>query len=492
MAIEQFAPPTQLIELQPQTQQNLDSMRTSAMNRMRAFTVEYAVHAATSVALLAGGAGVVLAVEGFSPHPAVSAAGSEALIHLTDGLRAGGAAAVVGGAIAGSAIYLRRKHDQSLEDAAASTEASPLARLAGVGLTAILVASGAAATSIGDAAAKGATLPVRILAEAVSPGSPENVFFVKQSKDVLPFNHSEVTQLGSNSFALGVARAGGTTIPYSLLLGHVARENNDATAPSSTPIVVMPNNVIKRQFGVNLVPAPQKKDVDCKNINVIANKQLGADPTTVVTIENQKAHVAATIDAYPGLDRAIVIAPLETFKNCITLSGLYSGLAVSGLAANQVNDIAKSTDFPYVIESADAFTRRYEAFWDKSVKPPEMQLLGLIALTSIAGLSFMKITDVLMREPLIAELYSEGASHGKFAKAELLRAIIETVKASYYAAPLALGFIAINNSSQYGVAEVHDLTSLGAGFLIGAGANAVAAAAAIVYVARTDKSAAER
>lgn len=438
--------------------------------------------------MLASAAGVGAAIEGYDPHPAVSSAGSEALIEANNLIREIGPWALGAGALAiGGGAALRRKNSK-LDAEMRITNRYKVARMANLGLSVVLVGTTAAGSALGEAAASGANKPVELLAEATGANNLTSTLFLTQEKHALPFDHSQVRASDVSAIAPSIIAEGGTVVPYSIFLGDLRRPGASSN-PSSSSVVLLPQRAIQREFGVSL---PDRAGDNCDNNEIIVNKQLGAKPDETVLLENKPVKVAKTIDAYPGLDRAVAIGSLEEMQGCITSKDLYSGAAIAGLSEAQTEQLLKNHGFDYSVRTYGEYRDDYANFWSRSVKPPEMQLVMYVWLASIAGLGFMKLSDVLMRRQSIAALHSEGVRKSTLARAEILRAGTESVKAAYYGAVPTLGFIALNASSQYGISESFDLKALGAGFVTALSANLIGGAASGAFIGKMKTTAVDR
>lgn len=435
-------------------------------------------------------AGLVIALEGYTPHPPVNPAAARFLISANDAIRAAGPYVLAAGLGLFALGVLLRGVCGQLDAALTITRRHSMAARTNLALTTVLVAAAAAASAFGDATASGANAPVNLLGD-VAPAALGPRMFVVQQPYALPLDHSELAVGRVLGLVRAVRRDGGVAVPYSLLLGDVRRPQATDN-PATSAIVLLPARVISRLFHISSRALGVTDGPRSSTLSVIANSQLGASVGQHVLVEDRLATVVKTIDVFPGLDRAVVIGPLEQAQGRITAGTTYSGLAVRGLSGSTLRGLLEQRRLPYAAVSFARLRGEYAAFWSKSVDPPEMQLVFYLWLASLAGLSFMKITDVLMRRQSIASLHADGARDGQLAGAEMLRAGCDCVKASCLACFPALGFMAMNASSQFGVAERFDLTALGAGFVVGLSANLAGALASAIYIRRMTKTAVER
>lgn len=452
--------------------------------------------------------GVGLAVEGYTPHPKVNGKTSEMLIEANDLLRStGGEGFLIGGGlfVAGWAL---RKRDPSFDANLRTTDRNRAARRVGLGLSVLLVSAAGAGSALGDAAAKGASVPVDKIAQGLAPSNPNAVQFISQNDGTpngnkrpvgaLPFNHSEVRTADMLALRQKVLARGGQLAPYSLYLGS-ATHLDSRHDPSSTAVELLPNAVIQKEFGVSLpgkgmasAETGKKPAADCVDNEVIINKQFDVQPGESITVEGQKVQVAKTFEAFPGLDRSVAIESLEQALGCITTADLVTGAAVSGLSESDLQAVMKEMGLPYAVQNYQTYKKQYEDFWNKSVKPPEMQLILLTMLTSLGGLGAVKLIDINNRKHTLAAQDRSGTSRGIMIRREFWRSGAESVKAGLFAGIPTLGFVAMNASSQLGIAESYDLKTLGAGFLVGLSANALATIAGAAYIKSMDMTKVER
>lgn len=409
--------------------------------------------------------------------PPVSSAGTEALISANDTLRAVGPYVLAGSAAVYGGLLLSSRRNEKLDASFKYLDSGQKRNTAEWLLPAVIIGSVAVASGLGDTAGRGANEPVRVLAEATG-AKQEEVLTVTQHDKVIPFNHSNLTQADFAELEVAVDDVGGKAAPYILALGNVF-DPDASNNPSSAPIAALPTESIEDMFGVSLA---SNAGTDCQNMQVVIGEQLGAKRGDTVFVEGRKTEVVGTAEILPGLDRVAVFGSLEQLHECIFENEPFSGAVVIGLEdADQLQQIIDGLGMEYSAQDLDELKALYSDFWDRSVKPVEMQLALLVLGTGAAGVTYIRNTEILKRRKDIAALIAEGVTKEQLQKAERIRSLQNAVKASGIAIVPLVVMTAVTNSSQYGLDQAADLASLGAGatayiavsYLSGRGANKI-------------------
>ncbi len=418
----------------------------------------------------AGGAMEQVGDIGVTVTPKVSSSGTEALIAGNNLLRGIGPYALLGGLVAFGGLAVARKRSDitaaTYTYLAATKESGITYRV----LPATIISSVAISSGLGDTAGKGANEPVRILAESslVSTTGPQaDPLMITQHKRVIPFNHSEIKKKdiatltkSFNPMLVSKNSTSTSVMPFVAELGSVydpSRKNN----PSSAPIIALPNETIKKSMGVDL----SNTNAGCSDTSVIVGSQLGSKKGDKIQVEGKSAKVAGTIEIAPGLDRVAVIGSLEQLHGCIFDEGTYSGAMVIGVdSKEQLQAQMDDLGMDYSARELDEVTKAYSEFWDRSVKPVEMQLILLVLGTGIAGVTYMRSSSIMRRRKEIATMILNGVDTREICRDESIRSLHTGVKAAGYAVIPAIALTAMTNSSQFGLDQPADISSLGAGF----------------------------
>lgn len=399
---------------------------------------------------------------GLAPVPPISQFGTEALIATNDSLREAGPYVLVAGSLLYGALQVARRRDQELNSAFNYLELNQkdksIKARAGLIMPAIIIASIAVASGMGDAAGEGAGEPMRFIQEVVAQDQEAAV--VVQHDKVIPFNSSAVARedvalLGSH---VALDQNPASVVPFSLLLGNVNRPGA-ASNPSSASIVVMPSAYLEQVTGENF-----KVGETC-NPSVIVGEQLGAKKGDQVELEGHEATVVGTVDVLPGLDRVIAITSQEQLDQCSPAEVPYWGAVVLGEDSVGAQQQLDTLGLDYHAESFESLDKRYKDFWDRSVKPPMMELVLLAFGAGSAGLIYIRNSEVWQRTKQIATLNALGVQKRSLKLAENIQSLRSGLRGTVYGGVVAFGLTAMTNSSQYGLEIATDIRSLGAGFL---------------------------
>lgn len=415
---------------------------------------------------------------GFTPNPPVSSSGTEALISLNDALRDYGPYALGLGAAAGAAYAIGRRRPDSrlgaMHDITHQTKRWPQVAFTGAVMGIVASASG-----LGDTASQGANEPVKAMAEML--GADQYATPIITGYDNTPYNTSVIN---FDSVQKIISEAGGNAEPYIQNLGEVKKLDPDAASnPSSSPIFAVRNEVLQKSLGVSM---PEL--ANCDDMSVIVGEQLGVSAGDAVTINDRPATVAGTVDMKPGLDRVAVIGSLEQISQCVYPEQPMTGAVALGLDGKQ-EEIQKRMEelgLTYSARSFDEFQEEYAEFWDRSVKPPEMNLILDSLLLGGIALGSMQTGELLRRRKNIAMLMSQGVDKKHISRAYALAAQKDTLLAAPVTAGTATVFTTINNSSQFGLAEAMNLSSIGAAYGALAGVTGAASYVANRVIKKTD------
>ncbi len=397
-----------------------------------------------------------LADKGFTPKPPVSSTTTEILMNANDVLLDVGPYVLAGEVLIFGSLLYKRRRNQYLKDAfklIESRNSGIIGKLSPI----ILIGSVAASAGLGSTAGTSANQPIKELQKAigVTHGSP--AFVLTQHERVIPFNHSDVT-IGDIDKLIKAKPESAQIVPYILALGDINNPTDKAN-PSSAPIVALPNDAIKKAYDVSL-PATDS----CDSLSVIVGEQLGVKPGSKVEVEGVSVEVAKTIDIAPGLDRVAVFGSLEQLQECIFKDEQYSGAVALGFDdQKEVTAYLKSLDVHLATRTFAELEKAYESFWNRSVKPPQMNFVMYLLLASSIGEMFIGATEVERHKKIYAMLNSQGNQKDTFRKIELLRTVRRNVLAIPFAGALTLGLTYATNGSQYGFREIMDSRLMGAG-----------------------------
>lgn len=396
---------------------------------------------------------------GFTPQPAVSSSGTEALIGLNDTLREYGPYVLGLGVLAGGAYEIGRRRPDSrlsaMHDITHQTKRWP--RIAFTGAVMGIVAS---ASGLGDTASHGANEPVKAMAEML--GADAATTPIITGYDNTPYNTSVINFDDTQKV---ITEAGGTAIPFMQNLGEV-KSPDAASNPSSSPVFAVPNEVLQKSLGVSM---PEL--ANCDDMSVIVGEQLGVSAGDAVTINDHPATVAGTVDMKPGLDRVAVIGSVEQIGQCIYPEQPMTGAVALGLDGKQAELQQKMEELglTYSARSFEEFQEEYKEFWDRSVKPPEMNLILDSLLLGGIAIGAMQTTEVLRRRKNMAMLMSQGVEKKYIKRANKLAAQRDALLAVPVAAGTGVILTAATNSTQFGLEQAMNLSSLGAGYAAAAG-----------------------
>jgi hypothetical protein len=393
---------------------------------------------------------------GITPNPPVSSLGTTTLISANDALREYGPYALGIGIAVGAAYSIFRRRPTSrlaaMHDITHQTKRWPRVVFTGVVMGIVASASG-----LGDTASQGASEPVRAMATMLNTDFARTPIVTSYANT--PYNYSGINFQAVQNV---IAEAGGTAVPFLQNLGEVKNPVAESN-PSSAPIFAVPNEVLQRSLGVSL-----PEITDCGDLSVVVGKQLGVPVGGVVTINDQVAEVGAVVDMKPGLDRVAVIGSTEQMAKCVYPGQPMTGAVALGLDGDQAGlqqAINEILGVSYAVRSFEQFQDDYHKFWDGSVKPPEMNLIFDVLLAGAIALISMQISEILRRRKNIAMLLSQGVDRKHLSWAYAIAAQNDTLFAVPVAAVTATVFTILNNSSQFGLAEAVNVSSLGAGYV---------------------------
>lgn len=425
-------------------------------------------------------AALAVAVRGWAPHPAVSPAGSRALIALNGSLRTAGPASLACLALLVLAGALLRRHSAAFDAQLRGGRPRKPLRAATILLLTMLVGTVAAGSGLGVAASSGALQPVSLLARATTgPDSEKSVLL--QQAHALPFDHSEIATADVIRLQHLVERRGGRVLPFDLLLGDLRRPGQSQN-PSSSAIVAAP---VAALAGFTGVSAPRWRSASCSAIPTVVGTQLGAPRGSSVSVEGHRAVVVGLIRAYPGLDRSIAIIPLGTAQRCLTAANYVTGALVGGIPWREVSGLISARSLRGLATIPwPTMLARYRSFWAHSVEPPVMEFVLYLWLVSIVGLAAIRLVGVYGRRQFLAVHIAAGVPRHRLSLGEACSSVVDLFYAVGLAAILTLVLIDLNNSSQFGLAEHYDLHALGAGTAVGLIAAAVSALVTYFFMQR--------
>jgi hypothetical protein len=418
---------------------------------------------------------------GFIPTPSVSPAGAEALIATNDALRDFGPYGLGIGAAAGI-VYVNERRRRDGQLAAMHDLTHKSSRMPRVMLTGVMMGIVASASGMGDTASNGANAPIEAMADMLGADAAATPLITSYAN--APYNPSAIDYPRVRDI---ITEAGGTAVPFMQILGEVKDPTSEGN-PSSAPIFAVPNEVLKKSLGVNL---PEVEN--CDDISLIVGEQLGVEAGGAVTINDKPATVVDTVKIKPGLDRVAAIGSLEQMTKCVFPEDQMTGAIALGLDGRQEEiqqKIRDSLQVDYVARSFEEFQEEYDEFWDHSVKPPEMMLILSSAALGGIALGALQINEIRQRRKTIAMLLSQGNKKGDISKAYMIATQKDTLLAAPFAAATSAPlFTALNNSSQYGIAEAMNLSSIGAGYAVFAGITGVASVFANRVIKKIDTAA---
>lgn len=396
---------------------------------------------------------------GVTITPKVSSAGTEALITTNNVLRDVGPYALLAGLLIYGGLWAAKRRNDKLDEIFEYIKPGKERGIAHKILPAAIIGSVAVASGIGDEAGSGANEPVEVL-EQVLTADQNDAYVITQHERVIPFSHSGVTEEKANRIRIMAGGGNSGLVPYIFELGDIYFEGNTSN-PSSAPIVALPSERIKDAFGVDM-----GKIDNCSDMSVIVSSQLGAKRGDTVVVEGMESAVARTIDVHPGLDRVAVVGSLEQMHRCVFEDEPFSGAVVLGIDDPEIlQEQMIDAGITYSVREFEELKETYADFWDRSVKPPEMQLVLLVLGVGMAGVTYIRNTEVLRHKKDIAALIANGVQRSTLRHAENLRSLKSSVWGTAYAVVPAIMLTGMTNSSQYGLNQATDIRSLGTGFL---------------------------
>lgn len=399
---------------------------------------------------------------GITLHPPVSDSGSRFLIGLNDGLEDVGTYVLGAGLLlgAGASAYKRSKRGLEIRSIDAQTKKRPGIVNTAIqrGLPPVIIGFAASSVVLGGVAAEGASKPVDEVISALGVDGDTNV--VVQYEGYVPFSHGALDYRGLHDTS---EADGAKLVPLRFHLG-VASNPRLATNPSSVPITAIPNAAMNSAFNVDLGPIN-----NCDDLEVVVSSQLEALPGESIVVNGRKATVAKTADIYPGLDRVAVFTSTEQADKCLFKDVPYSAAIIQGGSDKPAKDLQQELNLDginFEVTSLDQLKSSYEYFWDRSVKPPEMQQLALLFMLGAAAASFMSLVGFESNRRQFAGLLANQVSPALIRASLLERALADANLAVPFGAVMTLGLTAMTNSSQFGLEAPADIRSLGAGYTV--------------------------
>lgn len=424
------------------------------------------------MALLAGG---------WVPQPAVSSTGTDALIRLNGAMRDAGVAFLVVLAVASVAILVAARVSGRARAMVRTTRSSAVRRSVFEWiLPPVIVTAVAVGSALGDETGRGANEPLKVMAAAVqAPG--QRTYVVLQHADALPFNHSALSAADVGAVTRWAARAKAPVLPFTLALGDAARPDV-ATGPSSTAIVAMPQVTMARLFSLDA------RDVAPGHLTAVVSRQF-AQRGDRIRVDGTPARVVGSIDVYPGLDRTVAILPARAASRTVFANDPQTGVLVSTSDGPQpLRRALQERGSSAAVITLGAWSRLYDRFWGRSVKPVQMQFVLMIVLIGMIAGSYIRIADILRRRPTLAVVNVLGVTKRTLRSAEYLATTLRAAVAVLAAAPAVVLLTAVTNSSQYGLKLSPGLSGLGAGALLFTAASFASTLAANTIISRLDSS----
>lgn len=415
-------------------------------------------HAKQTAFLATVGAGGYATATGFAPNPEVSSSGTDALIGVNDFLRDNGETALIAVAGLSAAIMVARFKSRRVKEMLDITQPVSQGREKHWSrkiLPPLLVTATAVGTGLGAEAGQGASEPVRGIVSAIG-GNPETSYVVVGNKDVLPFNRSSVAQEDITKISDWAVGNDLNSTSFYMELGS-AKNEDKVSNPSSAGIIALPESLLP---GMTEIDAPED------TMRVITTKQF-AEQGDEITVEGKPAIVVETTDTYPGLDRTSIITPVEDFQANVLHGEPPFGMVIANLESPEALEAyIQANNIDAAVIPVQEWEENYNEFWDRSVTPLSMEFMLLIGGLGAVGASFMRTSDIIRRRRGLAIQNVMGVDKDTEARAEYLRTVIDTAKATAYAATPTIGVLALTNSAQYGVSLEASAAGLGAGTIL--------------------------
>lgn len=422
--------------------------------------------------------------DGIAPTPNVNAATTDMMIALNKTTQEVGqevlygALAAIGAVTAAGAV--NKKMGGVLESIRQDNKNSRVEHAMSVGFLALIMASSAAASGLAEEAGNGATAPVRMSAEAAGQEGDE-VVFVTEHRRVLPMNRAVVTNEELGELELIFPEA--DIDPYRWEFGSVRDpELSDIQNPSGGPLITLPADAIADTLGIDLSQLPPDADGE---FPVLVGEQLGVPAGGTIEVEGHSAHVAATFESFPGLDRVAAVTSFEATEGTLDKGQGYSGVVVAGddVSAEQVQAAMDEMGLDLSALTPEELAEKTQEFFDRAVSPPEMLMTTYIALLGGAAVMFMGVKGFSDRRGEIADLRDQDVSNKVLILREMVRSGRNLAQALPFAGGLGLYLVNTTNASQYGLNQSFGATSAGAGLMV-AGLSAAASAATVGLMTR--------